>query len=47
MRSPSGTGANIGVFQPAGDDKKALTGAVKAAFDPDRLLNRDRMFEGV
>jgi FAD/FMN-containing dehydrogenase len=45
MRAPEPERRKVEVFEA--DGAKALTEAVKNAFDPERMLNPGRMFEGV
>jgi glycolate oxidase FAD binding subunit len=44
MRASAEARTSLPVFEPEPPTRAALTGAVKAAFDPHRLFNRDRMF---
>jgi glycolate oxidase FAD binding subunit len=46
MRATSEARSRLAVFEPETPDRAALTRAVKAAFDPSRVLNPGRMFEG-
>jgi glycolate oxidase FAD binding subunit len=47
VRAPDALRAAVDVFQPQPPALVALTRRVKAAFDPDGLLNRGRMYAGV
>jgi glycolate oxidase FAD binding subunit len=47
MRAPDGMRASIGVFPPQAEALAALTRRVKEGFDPHRILNPGRMYEGV
>jgi glycolate oxidase FAD binding subunit len=44
MRASSEARETLSVFEPEAPTRAGLTRTVKAAFDPHRLLNRDRMF---
>jgi glycolate oxidase FAD binding subunit len=39
--------AQLAVFEPEAPARAAITASVKAAFDPQRVLNPGRMFEGI
>ncbi len=45
VRAPEAERRKVEVFQS--DGSKALTEEVKRSFDPERVLNPGRMFEGV
>jgi glycolate oxidase FAD binding subunit len=45
MRASETTRESLPVFEPERETRAGLTRAVKAAFDPHRLFNRDRMFK--
>jgi glycolate dehydrogenase FAD-binding subunit len=47
MRASSEVRARLAVFEPEPPARAKLTAAVKAAFDPQRILNRDRMYENI
>jgi glycolate oxidase FAD binding subunit len=47
IRAPQSVRRNVPVFQPQPKALAALTRRVKASFDPERVLNRSRMYEGV
>ena len=47
MRAPSALRAAVDVFTPLSPPLAALTQRVKAAFDPDGLFNRGRMYAGI
>ena len=47
MRAPGALRAAVDVFPPQPDALVALTRRVKAAFDPDGLFNRGRMYAGI
>ncbi|MCA3554964.1 glycolate oxidase subunit GlcE [Aestuariivirga sp.] len=47
IRAPETTRAAIDVFQPQAPALAALTGRVKDAFDPRRILNPGRMYRGL
>jgi glycolate oxidase FAD binding subunit len=47
VRASEAARRRIGVFQPETQARATLTKSVKAAFDPKRLINPGRMFEGV
>ena len=46
VRAPAELRASIDVFAPLSPPLAALTRRVKAAFDPDGLFNRGRMYAG-
>ena len=46
IRAPAALRAAIDLFAPQSGPLAALTRRVKAAFDPDRLINRGRMYAG-
>jgi glycolate dehydrogenase FAD-binding subunit len=46
-RAPEEARRTLAVFEPELPARAGLTGSVKAAFDPNRLFNPGRMFEGV
>jgi FAD/FMN-containing dehydrogenase len=46
MRASATAREQLPVFEPEPPARAELTRAVKAAFDPHRLFNRDRMFKG-
>jgi glycolate oxidase FAD binding subunit len=45
MRASAEARARLSVFEPEAPARATLTAAVKAAFDPQRLLNPGRMVE--
>lgn len=47
VRAPAELRARVAVFQPQAPALATLSARVKAAFDPNRLLNPGRMYEGV
>ena len=47
VRAPDDVRASVSVFQPQPPALAALTGRVKDSFDPRRVLNPGRMYEGV
>jgi glycolate oxidase FAD binding subunit len=47
IRADSGLRSRVPVFQPQPDALAALTARVKDSFDPSRVLNRGRMYEGL
>ncbi len=47
VRAPDALRAAVDVFQPQPPALAALTRRVKAAFDPDGLINRGRMYAGI
>lgn len=47
IRAPASVRRNVPVFQPQPKTLAELTRRVKASFDPDRVLNRARMYEGI
>jgi glycolate oxidase FAD binding subunit len=47
MRGSNDSRANLAVFEPETSTRAPLTRSVKAAFDPRRVLNPSRMFEGI
>jgi len=47
VRAPAALRAAVDVFQPQSASLMALTRRVKAAFDPQRLFNRGRMYAGI
>jgi glycolate oxidase FAD binding subunit len=47
VRAPDALRAAVEVFQPLPPALVALTRRVKAAFDPDGLFNRGRMYAGI
>ncbi len=47
VRASEEARARIDVFQPQGEALMKLTGGIKAAFDPDGVLNPGRMWAGV
>ena len=47
MRADPETRARYGIVHPDEEGVRALMGAVKIAFDPDRLFNRGRTIEGL
>ena len=47
VRAPDSLRAAVPVFQPPSPAVAALSARVKDAFDPDRILNPGRMYEGV
>jgi glycolate oxidase FAD binding subunit len=47
IRAPASVRRNVNVFQPQPKALAELTRRVKASFDPERVLSRSRMYEGV
>jgi glycolate oxidase FAD binding subunit len=47
MRASPDARARLAVFEPETPARAGITRSVKAAFDPKRVLNRARMFEGI
>lgn len=47
IRAPEAVRAQVEVFQPQPPALRALTERVKQSFDPERILNRGRMYAGV
>ena len=47
IRAPASVRRNVPVFQPQPKALAELTQRVKTSFDPERVLNRSRMYEGV
>jgi glycolate oxidase FAD binding subunit len=47
IRAPASVRRNVPVFEPQPKALGELTCRVKSAFDPERALNRSRMYEGV
>jgi glycolate dehydrogenase FAD-binding subunit len=47
IRAPASVRRNVSVFQPQPKPLAELTRRVKNSFDPERVLNRSRMYEGV
>lgn len=47
IRAPGNVRRHVRVFQPQPKALAELTRRVKASFDPERVLNRSRMYEGV
>jgi glycolate oxidase FAD binding subunit len=47
VRAPAALRAAVDVFQPQPPALMALTGRVKAAFDPDGVFNHGRMYAGI
>jgi glycolate oxidase FAD binding subunit len=46
MRASREARARLATFEPETPARAAITRSVKAAFDPRRVLNPGRMFEG-
>ena len=47
MRASDEVRARVEVFQPQADGLAALSARVKDSFDPRRILNPGRMYQGV
>ena len=47
VRAPDAVRAAVDVFEPLAPPLEAVTAAIKASFDPDRLFNPGRMYGGV
>ena len=47
MRAPDAVRASVDVFEPLVPALQAVTAGLKTSFDPDRLLNPGRMYQGV
>ncbi|HEX6144554.1 MAG TPA: glycolate oxidase subunit GlcE, partial [Geminicoccaceae bacterium] len=47
VRAPAGVRSSVPPFQPEPAPLAALSARVKDSFDPERILNRGRMFESV
>jgi glycolate oxidase FAD binding subunit len=47
IRAPANVRRSVPVFQPQPKALAELTRRVKTSFDPERVLNRSRMYEGV
>jgi glycolate oxidase FAD binding subunit len=47
IRAPAQVRRSVPVFEPQARDLAELTRRVKLSFDPERVLNRSRMYEGI
>jgi glycolate oxidase FAD binding subunit len=47
IRAPAQVRRSVPVFEPQSRDLAELTRRVKLSFDPERVLNRSRMYEGI